>query len=209
VLLITPARIHATVVLFTVLVPLLYHDVWPLCTFTLRPADGAQGAALWARIALLAGAGVLLPLLEPRAVVRAASLRACRARAHNESTQPEDAPPEARASALSLASFAFVDALVWKAQSAPQVDAADLPRLRAADRTAALVERARGELAGRSLLRGLLRMFHGPLAAQAALMLLNVRGASAGQGGYALTVDGAVARVVPEPGRRERPASVP
>jgi hypothetical protein len=208
VLLTTPARAHATVVLFAALAPLLYCDVWPLCTFTLRPAEDAQGAALWARIALLAGAGVLLPLLEPRAAVRATSCTHT-ARAHNEATQPEDAPPEARASALSLASFSFVDALVWKAQRAPQVNAADLPRLRAADRTAALVERARGALAGRTLLRGLLRMFRGPLAAQAALMLLNVRGASAGRGGCALTAEGAVPRVVPEPGRRERPTSVP
>lgn len=41
-----------------------YRDVWPLMTFTLQPADSAEGDLLWAKVAV-ASLVALLPLFEP------------------------------------------------------------------------------------------------------------------------------------------------
>ena len=56
---------HLTLVTFTVLAVYLYRDIWPLMTFTLQPADSAEGILLWVKIALLAFVGVVEPLFEP------------------------------------------------------------------------------------------------------------------------------------------------
>lgn len=44
----------------------IYRDIWPLCTFTLAPADAEDGALMWIRIALLTFAAVVIPLTVPR-----------------------------------------------------------------------------------------------------------------------------------------------
>jgi hypothetical protein len=60
---------HATLVLLATLLPFLYRDVWALCTLTLRPEDEAEGQVLWWKIGLLAGAGVVIPLVTPTSQV--------------------------------------------------------------------------------------------------------------------------------------------
>lgn len=44
----------------------VYSNVWPLATYTLVPADHAEGALLWVKFGLLSVAGVIVPLVVPR-----------------------------------------------------------------------------------------------------------------------------------------------
>lgn len=46
-----------------------HRDIWPLMTYTLRPLDAREGALLWVKIALLAIAGIVIPLTIPRQYV--------------------------------------------------------------------------------------------------------------------------------------------
>ncbi|KAI0775462.1 ABC transporter type 1, transmembrane domain-containing protein [Irpex lacteus] len=56
---------HLSVVSFATLALYFYRDVWPLTTFTLHPADEAEGQILWAKVALAGLAGFVLPIFEP------------------------------------------------------------------------------------------------------------------------------------------------
>ena len=42
-----------------------YRDLWPLLTFTLRPADEAEGSIMWVKLTLALLAGFILPFFEP------------------------------------------------------------------------------------------------------------------------------------------------
>ena len=44
----------------------IYRDIWPLATVLLSPADEAEGPLMWAKLALLSVAGVIIPLTIPR-----------------------------------------------------------------------------------------------------------------------------------------------
>ena len=57
---------HAALVLLAPWVLYAYRDLWPLCTFTVVPVDAAEGAMMWARVALLTLAAVVVPLFGPR-----------------------------------------------------------------------------------------------------------------------------------------------
>ena len=57
---------HAVTVLLVTWAVYVYRDLWPLATFTLRPADAAEGAFLWAKVGVLTFGAVLLPLAVPR-----------------------------------------------------------------------------------------------------------------------------------------------
>lgn len=56
---------HLSLVTFGLLALYAYRDIWPLMTFTLEPVDSAEGNILWAKLALVAFVGAVLPLLEP------------------------------------------------------------------------------------------------------------------------------------------------
>ena len=56
---------HLSVVSLATFALYAYRDIWPLMTFTLRPADEAEGRALWGKVALALLSGVILPALEP------------------------------------------------------------------------------------------------------------------------------------------------
>ena len=60
---------HAVAVLFLSWVVYAYRDLWPLATFTLRPADASEGTLLWAKVGVLTLAAVAVPLLVPRQYV--------------------------------------------------------------------------------------------------------------------------------------------
>jgi len=63
------ASMHLAFILFATFAVYTYRDIWPLCTFTLTPADINEGPFLWARIAVLTVAAVIVPLLVPRQYV--------------------------------------------------------------------------------------------------------------------------------------------
>lgn len=63
------ASMHLGFILFATLAVYLYRDIWPLCTFTLAPADINEGPFLWARVALLTVSAVFIPLFVPRQYV--------------------------------------------------------------------------------------------------------------------------------------------
>jgi hypothetical protein len=57
---------HLVVVLLATWIISTYRNVWPLATYTLIPADGAEGWLLWIKYAFLTVAGVVVPLTIPR-----------------------------------------------------------------------------------------------------------------------------------------------
>ncbi|KAL1741080.1 hypothetical protein HDZ31DRAFT_46206, partial [Schizophyllum fasciatum] len=114
---------HANAVLLTACIVFLYRDIWPLATYTLTPLDGAEGNILWAKLALLLVAGGVVPLCMPRFEAPRGS---------------ESVNPEQTASWLSIATFAFLDSIVWKAQKQPHLRPADMPVLADYDRAVPL-----------------------------------------------------------------------
>jgi hypothetical protein len=94
----------------------------------------------------------------------------------------QDASAEATASPLSTLLFAFLDPLVRAAATHVQLDAdADLPPLRAADRTTVLAATMKRTAYDSmdvhvpvTLLRGLMSMFRWSIAAQAGVLVLEV-----------------------------------
>ncbi|KAE9393131.1 hypothetical protein BT96DRAFT_1023199 [Gymnopus androsaceus JB14] len=57
---------HLNTVLCATLAVYAYRDIYPLGTFALTPQDKDEGSLLWAKISLLALAGVIIPLTVPR-----------------------------------------------------------------------------------------------------------------------------------------------
>jgi hypothetical protein len=57
------ASFHLSSILLITFSVYAYRDIWPLLTFTLSPADGREGSLLWAKVSLLAVAGVVIPLV--------------------------------------------------------------------------------------------------------------------------------------------------
>ncbi|KAL1697496.1 P-loop containing nucleoside triphosphate hydrolase protein [Schizophyllum commune] len=118
---------HATLVLLATCAVYVHRDIWPLATYTLKPLDEAEGPILWVRLALLFVAGLLVPLCMPRLEIPAGG---------------ETVNPEQIASWLSIATFAFIDGIVWKAQKQPHLRPADMPVLADYDRAVPLKEKA-------------------------------------------------------------------
>lgn len=61
----TTISFHLSLVTLATFAMYAYRDIWPLMTFTLRPADEAEGDILWAKVALAFIAAVVLPGFEP------------------------------------------------------------------------------------------------------------------------------------------------
>ncbi|KAI5825519.1 hypothetical protein K523DRAFT_323377 [Schizophyllum commune Tattone D] len=118
---------HATLVLLATCAVYVHRDIWPLATYTLKPLDEAEGPILWVKLALLFVAGLLVPLCMPRLEIPAGG---------------ETVNPEQTASWLSIATFAFIDGIVWKAQKQPHLRPADMPVLADYDRAVPLKEKA-------------------------------------------------------------------
>lgn len=60
---------HLAIVLLSVWAVYVYRDVWPFATTTLSPLDTSEGPLLWAKLADLTFAAVVVPLLIPRPYV--------------------------------------------------------------------------------------------------------------------------------------------
>ena len=56
---------HNNFVLFIALVVYVYHDIWPLATYTENPVDGSKGAQLWTKLVVLFTTAVIIPLVVP------------------------------------------------------------------------------------------------------------------------------------------------
>ncbi|KAH9918376.1 P-loop containing nucleoside triphosphate hydrolase protein [Epithele typhae] len=95
----------------------MYRDVWPLATVELSPADAAEGALMWIKIALLSVAGIFVPAFSPRKF---------------HPRNPKDdlvAAPEQVASAWSLLTYGFMSTIVWTAYRMPHLPYDRLPEL--------------------------------------------------------------------------------
>ena len=57
--------VHLFLILLCDFIVYAYRDIWPLMTYTLEPKDGAEGNLLWAKLALTALVGFVLPVFEP------------------------------------------------------------------------------------------------------------------------------------------------
>ncbi|VDC02108.1 unnamed protein product [Peniophora sp. CBMAI 1063] len=111
-----------------------YRDLWPLMTYTLSPADSYEGLTLWIKIALLAVAAVVVPLIMPR---RSPTLL------HPEtpSNSQRELNPEQTCSLLSLLTYSFLDSDIYVAYTAPRYTFDMLPEIADYDRMSYLVHR--------------------------------------------------------------------
>jgi hypothetical protein len=125
------ASFHLSSILLITFSVYAYRDIWPLLTFTLSPADGRDGSLLWAKVSLLAVAGVVIPLVTPRRYVP---------------LDPKDPQtvinPEQTASYLSMMIYTFLDPIVFKASRVPHLSHDMLPPLADYDYTKNLVRRS-------------------------------------------------------------------
>jgi hypothetical protein len=177
---------HATTVLLALLASAAYRNVLPLLTYKRTPLDGAEGGALWAKVTLLVLAAIALSLAEPSVPPDPLEVHRVFGLCRHHSHVAQDASAEATASPLSTLLFTFLDPLVRAAATHAQFDAdADLPPLRADDRTAALAAAIKQTLYNSmdahvpvTLLHGLLSMFRWSIAAQAGVLVLEVRSCS-------------------------------
>ncbi|KAI0803030.1 hypothetical protein BC629DRAFT_1591129 [Irpex lacteus] len=96
----------------------LYRNVWPLATYTLRPADEEEGALLWTKFALLSIAGVVVPLVIPQEY-----------KPYDPKNPSPHPNPEQTASVLSIMLFNFMDPVVWKAAHTTHLGIDQLPPL--------------------------------------------------------------------------------
>ncbi|PPQ64837.1 hypothetical protein CVT24_008202 [Panaeolus cyanescens] len=122
-------RIHAIVILFIVFSVYAYRDIVPWMTYTLQPADRAEGQLLYVKLALLSIAAVIVPLFIPRVYVPI------------DAKNPMEVPnPEQTASIFSLAVYTFLDSIIMEGSRVPHLPFDRLPPLADYDRAAHLKE---------------------------------------------------------------------
>ncbi|KAI0052512.1 hypothetical protein FA95DRAFT_1675194 [Auriscalpium vulgare] len=126
----TAAR-HLTVVLLSAFAVYTYRDLWPLATFTLSPLDKREGPLLWARIAVLGIASIVIPLTIPRKYIP-----------HDPKDPSPEPNPEQTAPILSLALYTFLDPIVFLANRVPHLSHDQLPPIADYDHAKNLVQRS-------------------------------------------------------------------
>ncbi|KAE9405089.1 P-loop containing nucleoside triphosphate hydrolase protein [Gymnopus androsaceus JB14] len=112
---------HLNTVLCATLAVYIYRDVYPLGTFVLTPQDKDEGSLLWAKISLLALAGIVIPLTVPRKYIPV------------DPKHPQVPNPEQTCSSLSRLLFVFLDPIIIKAYFSPNLPYEDLPPLSDSD----------------------------------------------------------------------------
>ncbi|KAI0685987.1 hypothetical protein BC835DRAFT_1420713 [Cytidiella melzeri] len=121
---------HLSVVSLVVFALYAYRDIWPLMTFTLRPADEAEGRVLWVKVAL-ATLAVVLPLFEPYPYIPV------------DPTDPfPEANPEQTASVLSFLLYFFLDPVIFQAARVDHLTHDQLPPLADYDAAKNLIKRS-------------------------------------------------------------------
>ncbi|KAL0565845.1 hypothetical protein V5O48_016172 [Marasmius crinis-equi] len=108
---------HLNFVLFATFVVYFYRDIYPLATYAEPPEDLHEGWILWARIAVLGVASVLIPLFIPREYVPV------------DPKNPCTPSPEQITCLFSLIVYTFLDPIVILAYRVPHVPWESLPPL--------------------------------------------------------------------------------
>ena len=117
-------------------------------TYPLTSADAAEGAQLWAKVALLLAAGFFAPMATPRRYVaydpkvqkRAKEYHGLNANAVRK--EPSTPNPVQTASLSELALLSYCDPLVWQAYRTGSLPYEDFPPLPDYDNAKNLVERS-------------------------------------------------------------------
>ncbi|THU88444.1 P-loop containing nucleoside triphosphate hydrolase protein [Dendrothele bispora CBS 962.96] len=166
---------HLNTVLFATFCVYVYRDVYPLITYALIPVDKHEGSLLWAKIAVLTFTAVFVPLLIPRQYVPV------------DPNHPLEVPnPEQTACLLSMATYQFLDPLVWTAYKVTHLAFDQLPPLNDNDQAHVLKERSFRYLdihAGaprRHIFFGLMRIFRREYVILALSIILHVAANFAG-----------------------------
>ncbi|KZT28297.1 hypothetical protein NEOLEDRAFT_1145911 [Neolentinus lepideus HHB14362 ss-1] len=119
---------HFVLVMLSSFVVYAWRDLYPLATYNRTPVNGAEGWILWATIALLGLAAVVIPVVTPRQYVP---------------FDPEDSKeptPEQTASILSFYIFSFMDPVVSAAGKVNHLPYTRLPPLADSDDSNNLVK---------------------------------------------------------------------
>ncbi|KAL6299635.1 multidrug resistance-associated ABC transporter [Sparassis latifolia] len=160
---------HLATVLLTTWAVFVYRDVWPLATYTLTPADVAEGRILWAKFSVLTLGAVAVPLLMPRQYTPV------------DSMDPMPVPnPEQTASILSLILYTWLDPTVFTAYRVPHLPLERLPPLADYDYTSNLIKKSFPHLdpfqvkSRRHIFFGLMRIFRIEYCVMATMLGLRV-----------------------------------
>ncbi|PSR81333.1 hypothetical protein PHLCEN_2v6412 [Hermanssonia centrifuga] len=123
--------LHLTLVTFTLFAVYAYRDIWPLMTFTLEPADKAEGSILWVKVAFVAFVGAVEPMFEPYVYIPVDP--------QNPSTLVN---PEQTASIFSSLLYTFLDPTIWLAIRLRNLSLDQLPPLCDYDSVKNLIKRS-------------------------------------------------------------------
>ncbi|CAL1696210.1 unnamed protein product [Somion occarium] len=126
---------HLIIVLLAPWAVYVYRDLWPLATYTLSPADSAEGWLIWTKVIVLTFAAIVVPLLMPRQYVPFDPL--------NPSLVPH---PEQTTSWLSMVLFAYLTPFVFKAYKQPRLTLEDLPPMNDRDTLKNLISESYADL---------------------------------------------------------------
>ncbi|PCH33304.1 hypothetical protein WOLCODRAFT_135046 [Wolfiporia cocos MD-104 SS10] len=159
---------HLALVLLVAWGVYVYRDIWPLATFTLQPADAAERSLLWAKLAVLTCAAVVVPLFVPRQYTPA------------DPNNPWEPIPEQTASLISMMLYAWLDRTVYEAYQIPHLPVEKLPGLADYDSAKHLVKRGFKHLdpfevkKERHLFWGLMRVFRTEYLVLALMLTIQV-----------------------------------
>ncbi|KAH9480765.1 ATP-binding cassette transporter abc4 [Psilocybe cubensis] len=113
----SPVRFHVSVLL-SLLGVYAYRNVWPLAQYGTEPADNAEGAILWVKIALLSLLAIVIPLFIPHPYVPL------------DHKNPSPTPnPEQTASWFSALTYTYMDPLIKLANKVRHLKHDQLPPL--------------------------------------------------------------------------------
>lgn len=144
------ANTHLVLLLLSIFGVFAYRNVWPLATYTLEPADLAEGWLMWTKLAVLTAAAVFIPLCIPRPYIPVDPKVSCNECSDNFSDltnnytkDPAPEPnPEQTTPLISLLTYTFLDKLIFKANRVPHLAADEFPPLADYDYAKNLVKRS-------------------------------------------------------------------
>ncbi|KAI0801943.1 hypothetical protein BC629DRAFT_1591605 [Irpex lacteus] len=162
----TTVSFHLSLVSLATFAVYVYRDIWPLMTFTLHPADEAEGNILWAKVVLAFLAGVVLPGFEPYPYIPV-----------DPSEPLPTVNPAQTASLFSFIFYSFLDPIVIEASRVEHLSRDRLPPLADRDSAENLIKDSYRYLdpfsgaAKRHLFFGLVTFFRRSLLYQAICLL--------------------------------------